>query len=68
LLGIRGEGEHVKVDPRDWGVRTRSTLAAVAVLTVALVVVAGALLWVLQGSLVASADSAATTRADQVAA
>ena len=39
-----------------WGVRVRSALAAVLVLTVALALAAVALLWLLQNSLQSAAD------------
>jgi len=58
----------VKVDPRDWGVRVRLSLAAVVGLAAALLVVAGGVLWVLRVSLESSADAAASVRVDQVAA
>ncbi|MEO6882063.1 MAG: ATP-binding protein [Mycobacteriaceae bacterium] len=58
----------VKLDPRDWGVRVRLSLAAVGVLAVTLAVVAAGLLWVLKMSLDTSADSSAATRAAQIAA
>ena len=58
----------VKLDPRDWGVRVRLSLAAVVVLAAALLVVAGGVLWVLRVSLESSADDAAGVRVDQIAA
>ncbi|GAB2915817.1 ATP-binding protein [Rhodococcus aerolatus] len=58
----------VKVDPRDWGVRVRLSLAAVVVLAAALAVVAAGVLWVLQVTLASSADDAATGRVEQIAA
>jgi len=58
----------VKVDPRDWGVRVRLSLAAAAVLAATLLLVAGGVLWVLKVSLESSADAAASVRVDQVAA
>ncbi len=58
----------VKLDPRDWGVRVRLSLAAVGVLAVTLAVVAAGLLWVLASSLEHSADSSAVARAAQIAA
>jgi signal transduction histidine kinase len=57
----------VKLDPRDWGVRVRLSLAAVVVLAATLLVVAGGVLWVLRGSLESSADAAASVRVDQIA-
>jgi len=46
-----------------WGVRVRSALAAVLVLTVALALAAVALLWLLQNSLQSAADDGAAARA-----
>ena len=51
-----------------WGVRVRSALAAVLVLTAALALAAAALLWLLQDSLQSAADDAAAARAGQIAA
>jgi len=46
-----------------WGVRVRSALAAVLVLTAALALAAAALLWLLQHSLQSAADDGAAARA-----
>ena len=51
-----------------WGVRMRSALAAVVVLTAALALAAAALLWLLHNSLQSGSDAAAAARAAQIAA
>jgi signal transduction histidine kinase len=58
----------VRLDPRDWGVRIRLSLAGAAVLGAALAVVAAGVLWILQSSLQFSADAAAAARVEQIAA
>ncbi|WP_277832594.1 sensor histidine kinase [Speluncibacter jeojiensis] len=53
--------------PSRWPLRVRSALAAAVVVGLALLVGAGALLWMLDRSLVGAVDSAATARATDIA-
>jgi two-component system OmpR family sensor kinase len=58
----------IRLHPATWGVRVRSTMAAVVVVTVAFAVASLALLWVLRASLESSTDAASRSRAADIVA
>ena len=65
---IGNERHRRPLDPRQWGIATRSAVVSAVVVLVALILAGAGLLAVLQGSLTSAVDEAAETRATDIAA